>query len=61
MFHIMPDKTVRVTSRYPKGHGTVFFDLAKAHGFTLEQDGYNSDTLVLQGGGLLWQLHCAIR
>lgn len=51
MLHTMPDKTVRVTSRYPKGHGTVFFDLAKAHGFTLEQDGYNSDTLVLQAVG----------
>lgn len=51
MLHIMPDKTVRVTSRYPKGHGTVFFDLAKAHGFTLEQDGYNPDTLVLQAVG----------
>lgn len=51
MLHTMPDKTVRVTSRYPKGHGTVFFDLAKAHGFTLEQDGYNSETLVLQAVG----------
>ena len=51
MLHTMPDKTVCVTSRYPKGHGTVFFDLAKAHGFTLEQDGYNSDTLVLQAVG----------
>ena len=47
----MPDKTVRVTSRYPKGHGTVFFDLEKAHGFTLEQDRYNADTLVLQAVG----------
>ncbi len=51
MLHTMPDKTVRVTSRYPKGHGTVFFDLMKAHGFTLEQDSYNSDTLVLQAVG----------
>ena len=48
MIHTMPDKTVRVTSRYPKGHGTVYFDLAKAHGFTLEADRYNSDTLVLK-------------
>lgn len=51
MIHTMPDKTVRVTSRYPKGHGTVYFDLAKAHGFTLEADRYNSDTLVLQAVG----------
>ncbi len=51
MLHTMPDKTVRVTSRFPKGHGTVFFDLAKAHGFTLEQDRYNADTLVLQAVG----------
>lgn len=51
MIHTMPDKTVRVTSRYPKGHGTVYFDLAKAHGFTLEADRYNSDTLVLKAVG----------
>ena len=47
----MPDRTVRVTSRYPKGHGTVFFDLAKAHGFKLEQDRHDPDTLVLQAVG----------
>jgi len=51
VIHTMPDKTVRVTSRYPKGHGTVYFDLAKAHGFTLEADRYNSDTLVLKAVG----------
>jgi hypothetical protein len=47
----MPDKAVRVTSRYPKGHSTVFFDFAKAHGFTLEADRYHPDTLVLQAVG----------
>ena len=51
MIYTTPDKIVRVTSRYPKGHGTVFFDLAKAHGFTLEKDRYDPDTLVLQAVG----------
>ncbi len=51
MIHTMPDKTVRVTSRYPSGQGTVYFDLAKAHGFTLEADRYNSDILVLKAVG----------
>lgn len=51
MIHTMPDKTVRVTSRYPKGHGTVYFDLAKANGFTLEEDCYYPETLVLRAVG----------
>ena len=51
MLHTMPDKTVRVTSRYPKGHGTVFFDLTKANGFTLEEDCYYPETLVLRAVG----------
>ena len=51
MIHTMPDKTVRVTARYPKGHGTVYFDLAKANGFTLEADRYDPDTLVLKAVG----------
>ena len=51
MLHAMPDKTVRVTSRFGKGHGTVFFDLAKAKGFTLENDCHYPETLVLRAVG----------
>jgi len=51
VIHTMPDKTVRVTSRYPKRRGTVYFDLTKAHGFTLEADRYDPETLVLQAVG----------
>ena len=38
MLHTMPDKTVRVTSRFPDGRSTVYFDLEHGEGFTLEQD-----------------------
>ncbi len=51
MIHTMPDKTVRVTSRCPKGHGTVCFDLTKAQGFTLEEDRYHPETFVLKAVG----------
>lgn len=47
----MPDKTIRVTSRFPNGHGTIFFDLAEAHGFTLEEDRHEPHTLVLKAAG----------
>lgn len=47
MIHTMPDKSVRVTSRFPNGHGTVFFNLERGHGFTLEQDQYRSEVSVL--------------
>ena len=43
----MPDKSVRVTSRFPNGHSTVYFDLARGHGFTLEQDQNRSEVSVL--------------
>ncbi len=48
MLHVMPDKSVRVTSRFPNGHSTVFFDLERGHGFTLEQDQYRSEISVLR-------------
>jgi len=47
VIHTMPDKTVRVTSRFPDGHGTVYFDLERGQGFTLEQDQYRSEVSVL--------------
>ena len=51
MIHAMPDKAVRVTSRFAKGHGTVFFDLTKANGVTLEADRHDPETLVLRATG----------
>ena len=51
MIHTMPDKSVRVTSRFPNGHSTVFFDLDRGHGFTLEQDQYRSEISVLRMTG----------
>ncbi len=47
----MPDKTVRVTSRYPNGRSTVFFDLERGQGFTLEQDQCRSEVFVLRMAG----------
>ena len=51
MIHPMPDKSVRVTSRFPNGRSTVFFDLERGHGFTLEQDQCRSEVLVLRMAG----------
>jgi len=47
VIHTMPDKTVRVTSRFPNGHSTIFFNLERGQGFTLEQDQYRSEVSVL--------------
>jgi len=47
VIHTMPDKTIRVTSRFPNGHSTVFFNLERGQGFTLEQDQYRSEVSVL--------------
>ncbi len=47
MIHTMPDKTVRVTARFPKGQSIVYFDLGQAHGFTLEEDRFRPDVSVL--------------
>ena len=50
MIHAMPDKSVRVTSRFPNGHSTIYFNLdrlERAHGFMLEQDRYRPETFVL--------------
>ena len=44
----MPDKTVRVTSRFPGGHGTVYFDLEHGDGLMLEQDRYRSEICILR-------------
>ena len=48
MIHIMPDKSVRVTSRFPNGHGTVYFDLEHGNGFTLEHDQYRPEISVVR-------------
>ena len=48
MIHTMPDKSVRVTSRFPNGHSTIFFDLERGHGFTLAQDEIRSEISVLR-------------
>jgi len=37
VIHTMPDKTVRVTARFPKGQSIVYFDLGQARGFTLDK------------------------
>ena len=51
MIHAMPDKSVRVTARFPNGCSTAFFDLERGHGFTLEQDQYRPETFVLRMAG----------
>jgi len=48
MIHVMPDQSVRVTSRFPDGHSIVFFNLEHGDGFTLEQDQYRSEIAVLR-------------
>ena len=48
MIHTMPDKTVRVTSRFPNEQSTVYFDLTRAGGFTLEGDSYRPETFTLK-------------
>ncbi len=48
MIHTMPDKTVRVTSRFPDGHSTVYFDLEHGDGFTLEQDRFRPEICTLR-------------
>ena len=47
----MLDKSVRVTSRFPNGRSTVYFNLDRlqlAYGFMLEQDQYRSEIFVLR-------------
>ena len=54
MIHPMPDKSVRVTSRFPTGHSTMYFDLDRlggAHGFVLEQDRGRPEIVVLRLAG----------
>ncbi len=48
MIHTMPDKSVRVTSRFPDGHSTVYFDLEHGDGFTLEQDRFRPEICTLR-------------
>jgi len=48
VIHTMSDKSVRVTSRFPNGHSTVYFDLEHGEGFTLEQDRYLSEICILR-------------
>lgn len=51
MIHAMPDNSVRVTSRFPNGHSTIYFDLDRlggAHGFMLEQDQRRPEIFVLR-------------
>ena len=48
MIHIMPDKTVRVTSRFPDGRSTVYFDLGHGDGFMLEQDRFQPGICTLR-------------
>ncbi len=48
MIHVMPDQSVRVTSRFPNGHGTVYFDLEHGNGFTLEHNQFRSEFSVLR-------------
>lgn len=48
MIHIMPDKSVRVTSRFPTGHGIVYFDLEHGNGFTFEHDQYRPEISVVR-------------
>ena len=48
MLHVMPDKTVRVTSRFPDGRSTVYFDLEHGEGFTIEQDRSRPATCTLR-------------
>lgn len=48
MITTMPDKFIRVTSRFPNGRSTVYFDLERGYGFTLEQDQYRSEVSVLR-------------
>ncbi len=59
MLHVMPDKSVRVTSRFPDGHSIVFFDLERGDGFTLEQDQCRSEISVLHMVGCYGS--CAVR
>jgi len=48
MIHIMPDQSVRVTSRFPDGHSIVFFDLEIGNGFTVEHNQRRSDIAVVR-------------
>jgi len=48
VIHTMPDKSVRVTSRFPDGHSTVYFDLEHGDGFTLEQDSYRPEVCTVR-------------
>lgn len=51
MIHTMPDASVRVTSRFPKGQSTVYLDLKHARGLTLERDLLRPETLILRAEG----------
>lgn len=48
MIHSMPDKCVRVTSRFPDGHDIVYFDLDDGTGLTLERNRYDAEISVLR-------------
>lgn len=48
MIHVMPDQSVRVTSRFPDGHSIVFFDLEIGNGFTVEHNQLRSDIAVVR-------------
>ncbi len=48
MITTMPDKFVRVTSRFPGGRSIVYFDLGRGHGFTLAADPFHSDVTILR-------------
>jgi len=48
MIHSMPDKCVRVTSRFPDGHDIVYFDLDDGTGLTLERNRYGAEISVLR-------------
>jgi len=55
----MPDKFVRVTSRFPNGRSAVYFDLVRGHGFTLAVDPCHSEVSVLRMMGCYSE--CAAR
>jgi len=48
VIHTMPDKTIRVTSRFPQGQSIIYFGLKSADGFTLEKDSLHPETSWLQ-------------
>lgn len=59
MITTMPDKFVRVTSRFPNGRSAVYFDLVRGHGFTLAADPCHSEVSILRMMGCYSE--CAAR